>query len=190
MRNERQEKMLELIQARKNLKISELSQEFGVSEMTIHRDIKPLVEDGLVIKTFGGITLVRSDQGYGHYPQDCPICLRKINERLSYRMILPHNRVDTFCCVHCGLIRHQEVQHEVIQALCFDFLYHTTISSLMAWYVVDSSVDMHCCQPQLLPFGRKEDGQRFVNGFGGRVLSFEQALKEVTETGKGCCEHE
>jgi len=190
LRNERQKKIMELIQSKQTLKISELSQCFGVSEMTIHRDIKPLIEEGLIMKTFGGISLGHTDQVPRHDPADCAVCLRKINDRLSYRIILPQNRVDTACCAHCGLIRHKGVHDQVIQALCHDFLYHTTISSLIAWYVMDSSVDMHCCQPQLLAFGRKEDAEKFVKGFGGRVLSFELAMKEVTEAGKGCCEHE
>ena len=190
MKNERQKEILELIQREKNLRISELSQYFGVSEMTIHRDIKPLIEQGQIMKTFGGITVVQANQDHRTDSQQCVVCYSKIDDRLSYRIILPSNRVESACCVHCGLIRHKEVQDQIIQAICYDFLYHTTISSQMAWYVMDTSIDMHCCQPQLLAFGRKDDGDKFVKGFGGRVLSFEQAMREVIQVEKGCCRHE
>src|SRR5690625_7888217 len=55
---ERQNRIKELIQVKHNMKISELSKELCVSEMTVHRDLKPLIDAGIVIKTFGGISLV------------------------------------------------------------------------------------------------------------------------------------
>ncbi|GAX89675.1 DeoR family transcriptional regulator [Effusibacillus lacus] len=105
---ERQIRIKELIQVRRNLKISELSELLGVSEMTIHRDIKPLIEEGIVIKTFGGITLVRETPGTVSDNDDCVFCNRKIDTRLGYRLILPNNKVETTCCAHCGLLRHYQ----------------------------------------------------------------------------------
>src|SRR5699024_7115015 len=87
--NERQKKIMELIQGRKSLKTAELSELFGVSEMTIYRDIKVLIEQGLVIKTFGGITLMEPNEPSLRDPQACVVCYRNINDRLSYRLILP-----------------------------------------------------------------------------------------------------
>ena len=54
---ERRSRIKALIQSKQNMKISELSELLGVSEMTIHRDLRPLLEEGLIHKTFGGITL-------------------------------------------------------------------------------------------------------------------------------------
>ena len=177
--HERQEKIRELIQARHNVKISELSLLFGVSEMTIHRDIKPLVEEGLVMKTFGGMTLIREESGAVANHDDCVYCYRKIDQRLSYRLILPKHRVEAACCAHCGLLRQQQLGKEVMQGICFDFFSHATISAQVAWFVMDTTVDMHCCQPQLLTFGRKDYAEGFVKGFGGVVLSFDEAMEQL-----------
>ncbi|RKD25551.1 transcriptional regulator [Ammoniphilus oxalaticus] len=178
---------MDLIQTERSLRTAELSERFNVSEMTIYRDIKPLIEQGLVMKTFGGIALMQNEREV-RGSQECVVCYRTINERLSYRLILPNNRIDSACCAHCGLIFHKEYEDDVIQALCYDFLLQTTISAPLAWYVLDTSLDMQCCQPQALAFGRISDAEKFVKGFGGRVCSFEEATREVTRT-EGCCKH-
>jgi len=175
-RNERQEKIIELVRNKQTLKIIELSQLFGVSEMTIHRDVKPLIEQGVVMKIFGGIALATKEKGES---DDCVVCYRKIQDRLSYRLILSNNQVESACCAHCGLIRHAQCGDQVVQALCYDFLTHTTISCLHAWYVVDTSFDLRCCQPQALPFGSRKEAEQFVKGFGGSVLSFEEATEAI-----------
>jgi len=50
---ERQTYIKELIQAENHIKISELSKRLDVSDMTIHRDVKVLIDEGVVVKTFG-----------------------------------------------------------------------------------------------------------------------------------------
>ncbi|MFS8580507.1 MAG: DeoR family transcriptional regulator, partial [Novibacillus thermophilus] len=60
---ERQKHIRDLIQKKKTLKISELSEYLQVSEMTVYRDIKPLIEEGLIEKTFGGVSLVEKREG-------------------------------------------------------------------------------------------------------------------------------
>lgn len=188
---ERQERIKELIQSRHNLKISELSELLGVSEMTIHRDIRPLVEKGIVMKTFGGIALVRKEPVNGADSNVCVFCYRKIDDRLAYRLILPNNRVECACCGHCGLLRHRQLKDRVIQAISYDFFSHTTVSAPLAWFVMDTKVDIHCCQPQVLIFERKDYAEGFVRGFGGAVLSFAEAMEKVhnkTESdGGGSC---
>lgn len=176
---------MELICEKKTLKTSELSKFFDVSEMTIYRDIRPLIEQGLVMKTFGGIALLESNDR-SRNPQQCVVCDRTINLRLSYRLILSNNRIESACCAHCGLIFHRDCEEEVAQALCYDFLLQTTVSAYIASYVLDTSLDAQCCQPQVLPFGRREDARKFVKGFGGRVCSFEEAMNEVVASKEGC----
>lgn len=192
--HERQERIKELIQTRHNLKISELSHLLGVSEMTIHRDIKPLVEAGIIKKTFGGISLVRAEPARNANPDDCVYCHRKIDQRLSFRLILSNHRVESACCAHCGILRKLQLGDEVIQSICYDFFSHATISASMAWFVMDTSVDMQCCQPQLLAFGRKDYAEGFTRGFGGVVLSFAEAMKrlcsmEKVDGSKSCCKN-
>ena len=190
--SERQKKIRELIVSRKSLKISELSEIFNVSEMTIHRDIKTMVESGFIEKSFGGISLVNREDKVSN-GNECVVCHRSINQRLSFRLILTKNRVETTCCTHCGLIRHQMLGDKVIETLCCDFFTNTTISAASAWFVMDTTVDLSCCQPQVLPFNQKEHAEGFVRGFGGNVVTFIEAMEKVTgnmEKSKSCCQHE
>ena len=178
---ERQNRIKSLIQEREHMKISELSQELNVSEMTIHRDLKPLIDQEYVIKTFGGVTLSQHLQKLPPSPEVCVICQRDINERLAYRLILPNNQIEMACCAHCGLMRHRQLSGNAIQAICHDFLKHTTISAPDTWYVMDTSINIGCCQPQVLTFEQKSDAEKFTKGFGGHIYTFEEAVSAVHE---------
>ncbi|WP_019006720.1 DeoR family transcriptional regulator [Cohnella laeviribosi] len=52
--NERQQQILEWLNAEREVKISELKEAFGVTEMTIRRDLEKLEAAGNVKRTFGG----------------------------------------------------------------------------------------------------------------------------------------
>lgn len=187
---ERQSKIKEIVQEKYHVKISDLSKQLKVSEMTIHRDLKPLIEKGVIIKTFGGVTLANQKE------QDesihlCVFCNRQLNDKLAYRLILENNKIEKACCAHCGLLRHHQLAEKVTQAMCYDFLRHTTISAPSAWFVLDTSIDMGCCQPQVLTFEWKDHAERFVKGFGGKVLPFSQAIDSILEkmNGHHSCSH-
>ncbi|WP_339226706.1 DeoR family transcriptional regulator [Oceanobacillus sp. FSL K6-2867] len=184
---ERRNHIKELIKEKRNMKISDLSNELEVSEMTIHRDLKPLIEEGLIVKTFGGISLVQDKPEKASFSnlEECAYCSRKIYERLSYRLIFPNNKIEMACCCHCGLLRHRQQEEEVIQAICTDFLRQTVISANLAWYVMDTSINMGCCQPQLLAFEMQEHAQKFVKGFGGKVYTFNEAMEAIFQVMSG-----
>lgn len=185
---ERLHRIKEIITTRKNVKISELSKELDVSEMTIHRDIKPLVDDGFVIKTFGGVSLAQTSPVEAN--DDCVYCSRPIHEKLAYKLILSNNRSEIACCAHCGLLRHRQLGEEVVQAITFDFLRQTTISAHLATFVLDSSIDVGCCRPQVLTFEYKDHAEKFVKGFDGTVYPLEDAMESVFEKmngSSGCC---
>jgi DNA-binding Lrp family transcriptional regulator len=170
---ERQRRIKELIRNHRSLRISKLSEMLGVSEMTIHRDLKPLIEEGVVRRTYGGVEWKQSTPSAS---LDCPLCGRTGDQRLTYRLILRDERVETTCCPHCGLLRHQQVEEEVVQAICQDFLTNTTVSADHAWYVFQPQVEIGCCQPQVLSFACKEVAQRFINGFGGSLHNHHSAM--------------
>lgn len=184
---ERQKRIKTLIRDRKTVKISELSAELNVSEMTVHRDLKPLISEGFVLKTFGGVTL---NDTLKHVPPDldeCVICRRAVQNRLAYRIIYPDQRMEMACCAHCGFIRHNQIANDVAQAMCYDFLMATTINVPEAWFVMDTSINIGCCQPQVLPFELKDHAEKFVRGFGGNVYTFEEALEAVDVKMHGHC---
>lgn len=177
---ERRERIEALIRSNRTMKIAELSKALNVSEMTIHRDLKPLVEEGTVIKTFGGVSLVQHQLKDVLLINECVYCKKGINERLAYRLILTNKIMEVACCSHCGLLRHKQLGDNVFQAICYDFLRNTTISAHEAWFVMDTTLNMGCCKPQVLPFEHRHQAEQFVEGFEGRVLNFDEALKELS----------
>lgn len=182
---ERKRKIKELIQTKKTLKISELSERFNVSEMTIYRDIKPLIEEGLIAKTFGGISLVEKAAQTATDQHRCVYCDKPNNPKMIYRLILPNDTIETACCAHCGLLRHQQLGDKVVQAICHDFFIHTTISAPLTWYVMCTSLDVSCCQPQVLTFAKREHAEKFVKGFGGTIYPFKEVMEVVQREMQG-----
>lgn len=178
---ERKRKIEELITERKTMKISELSEEMDVSEMTVHRDIKPLIAEGFITKTFGGITLTLEPEKKVEKTDTCNFCEGDLNDRLIYRIFLKENKTVTACCAHCGVLKYRELKRDVTQAICRDFLLQTTISASRAWYVIDTLLPVGCCKPQVLTFEEEEYANRFVTGFGGEVYRFEDILDVVYE---------
>ena len=57
---ERRNLILEKLQEEKKVVVSELSQQFGVSEETIRRDLEKMEKEGLAIKSYGGAVLNES----------------------------------------------------------------------------------------------------------------------------------
>lgn len=177
---ERRHRIKELIQSNKTMKISELSRHFSVSEMTIHRDIKPLIEEGFAFKTFGGVSLAKSKPITSSSENDqCIYCKSKIKDRTAYLLILQNNQIERTCCPHCGIIRQLQLDHQVVQALCQDFLTETTISAHLSYYVLESSLHTGCCHPHILTFQLKDYAEKFTIGFGGSVYTFEEIKKKI-----------
>lgn len=174
---ERLHRIKELIQTEHHLKIADLSEQFGVSQMTIHRDIKPLVKDGVVVKTFGGIMLAREEEK--PKTNTCIYCSGPLHTRLVYRLILVNNKIEMTCCAHCGLLRQRQLGDEVVQSICKDFLTQTTVSAPLSYYIMDTSINIGCCQPQVLAFEYEEDANKFIKGFGGNVYTFNEAIETV-----------
>ena len=54
---ERRNLILEKLQEEKRVVVSELSQQFGVSEETIRRDLEKMEKEGLATKSYGGAVL-------------------------------------------------------------------------------------------------------------------------------------
>ena len=68
---ERRSLILEKLQDEKRVVVSELSEQFGVSEETIRRDLDKLDKEGLASKSYGGAVLVENNNA------DMPFNVRK-----------------------------------------------------------------------------------------------------------------
>ena len=58
MKETRQQEILDLLKTAKEISTEDLASHFGVSTQTIRRDLEKLEDDGLVIKMYGGASLV------------------------------------------------------------------------------------------------------------------------------------
>lgn len=173
---ERQEHIKQVLETRKTVKISELSNELQVSEMTIRRDVKPFIKNGSVIKTFGGVSLATSSRKSETMKDTCIFCHRTLHQKMTYKLIRTNGNTEFACCAHCGLLRQMQLKNEVTHTICYDFLKQTTISAPIAFFVMDTSLDIGCCKPQVLTFEWREHANKFIQGFGGKVYNFEEAL--------------
>lgn len=178
---ERQSKILEWLRREGHLKVSDLSRRLNVSEMTVHRDIRVLVQQGRVLKTYGGISLVQpsTEETGRDAATACSLCRRPVNDRLAMTLTGAGGQIETFCCAHCGMLRFLHRRDEAGDLLGRDFLLGHTVGARTAWYVFDSEIHVPCCEPQLLLFGEREHAERFVRGFGGTVLPFDAAAEEL-----------
>ncbi|MDP4108171.1 MAG: DeoR family transcriptional regulator, partial [Bacillota bacterium] len=112
---ERQKLILEWLGEEGTLSIVEISKRLNVSEMTIYRDIKPLLERNKIKKTSGGITLVELE----HFSSNiCSYCLKELNNRHPVQIITNDLKVEQLCCPHCGLLRYKDIEKDVSQIIC------------------------------------------------------------------------
>lgn len=174
---ERQQRILELLQVQKTLKIKDLVEQLRVSPMTIHRDLRQLDNAGLAKKVHGGVTRVRAFLPKGSQFEACSLCNKPSLARTAFIIHGTSGEQLHACCSHCGLLLLSR-QEAGIQALTTGFLYGQIVSAQQATYLVESSVVL-CCVPSVLSFSNQEDARRFQQGFGGQVMDLRQAQQHL-----------
>ncbi|GIN84853.1 HTH-type transcriptional repressor YcnK [Heyndrickxia sporothermodurans] len=181
---ERSQKILEWLECEGNLRISDLSKRLKVSEMTVYRDIKPLIEQQKVIKTSNGVALSPPIKKPAYA---CSYCYKESNTRHSVQIITIHQQVEQTCCLHCGLLYYSEIEDKVSQILCKDFLHDTTMSAKLATYIIGADINLNCCQPQVIAFESMKQAKQFQKGFGGEVYQFSNAIGAIKQIMNGSC---
>jgi DeoR/GlpR family transcriptional regulator of sugar metabolism len=104
---ERQHQILDWLTEEGTLTITEISKRLNVSEMTVYRDIKPLLEENKIDKTSRGISLSPILNGSSNI---CTYCLKELNNRHPVQIIRHDQKVEQLCCPHCGLLRCKEIK--------------------------------------------------------------------------------
>jgi DeoR family transcriptional regulator, copper-sensing transcriptional repressor len=172
--SQRQEHILKWLQEAQSLSIEAISQHFGVSIMTVHRDLAVLSEQGLVEKVHGGVMLPKARPESSSL---CRMCGILIQARTG--LIIHLTSGDNFpaCCPHCGLML--MAGQAIKSALAPDVIYQRMINVLQAYYVLGSRVTL-CCAPSLLCFADQADALSFQAGFGGEVLNYVQAQQSLS----------
>jgi DeoR family transcriptional regulator, copper-sensing transcriptional repressor len=175
---ERKQQILTWIEEEGTLKVSEISERLGVSEMTIYRDINVLIKENKVIKTSKGITTFTPEPTSSS--RTCTYCFKAISSRHNVHLILKDQRVEETCCAHCGILRYEDISDQVSQIICNDFLLDTTISAKTAYFVMNADVDIRCCKPQVLSFESQEIALKFQKGFGGEMYRFDEIVQAIS----------
>jgi DeoR family transcriptional regulator, copper-sensing transcriptional repressor len=181
---ERQQQILTWIKEEKSLRVSELSERLHVSEMTVYRDLKPLIEQQKVLKTSNGIVKAPSVQ---NSTKGCSYCFKESITRHSVQIITIHQQVVHACCAHCGLLYYAENEGEIAQILCKDFLHDTTLSAKAAAFILDANLNLNCCHPQVIAFGSYTQAENFQRGFGGEIHHFLDAIHTLEQKMNGNC---
>jgi DeoR/GlpR family transcriptional regulator of sugar metabolism len=174
--NSRRTHLLEWLCEHKRATIDALSEQFGVSGMTIHRDLAELAKTGKIRKVHGGVVWVDEASAPSPSPSPdgkCEMC-GVAASRMPFIIRRTDGQTHTACCAHCGLMMLMSTEG-VASVLTTDFLYGRTVSARSAAYVVGSGVHL-CCAPSVLSFASADDAERFARGFGGTVMAYDEAL--------------
>lgn len=169
----RQQKILDFVTQKGDIRVEEIQQAIGISQATTYREIQALAELDLVTKIPGGIS------GRSTSARHCIQCGQETNPRTAILMEQPGGEKSTACCSHCGLMALSS-RKDIRMAMTPDFFYGTMLNVRDAWYVMQSDVGV-CCQPSVLSFSNRKDAERFVRGFGGSALDFISARNKIGE---------
>ncbi|SHJ78521.1 DeoR-like helix-turn-helix domain-containing protein [Malonomonas rubra DSM 5091] len=179
---ERRKELLIWLEEEGTLSLSEMVERFGVSKMTIHRDLDLLEQRQVLKRIHGGAAriekLVRDRDGRYESRLEqgsCLVCFRPPTQQLLYTLTLKNGEQKVACCPHCGISAHLMLGDRIAMALTADYL-TGKLHSAQHSYFVFGSVAVPCCRPSILTFEDKEMADRFQKGFGGQVGSLSDAM--------------
>lgn len=176
----RQDLILSWLNETPSLSIDELVSRLGVSIMTVHRDLDHLVRAGQVEKVHGGVMRAEARPRHTRALQLCRLCSGMVSER-TQMIIQPAQGEPLYaCCPHCGLLLLAD-SIQPVSILAKDFIYGRMVNARNATYLVNSSVTL-CCQPNYLCFACEQDAHAFQMGFGGHLMTFDEARNALVST--------
>ena len=173
---ERREYILEQLQKTGRVRVTALSEELGVSRMTVHRDLDALVAEGLVEKVFGGAVLPGGTTLVTRKAH-CAMCGRPVNDRTRVVLQTQSGEQIEACCPHCALLL-LESREDVVSGLAVDFIHGQMINLRTATFLVNPEVVV-CCTPPVLCFADEEEARRFQEGFHGDLATLSDAKKLI-----------
>jgi DeoR family transcriptional regulator, copper-sensing transcriptional repressor len=183
----RHQRILDLLNEQGIVHISQLSEEFDVSEMTIHRDLAQLETEGYLRKVRGGavpVPIPPHTSGQTASPvENCFMCQMPTRSQTQMTLNLADGTAKRACCPHCGLHGLQMMGDHIVSALVTDFLRGNIINAQAAIYLVEPDITV-CCTPTVLAFQRKDDASRFQEGFGGHLMNMTETLDYLSQAMK------
>lgn len=176
---DRKREILKLIkEGEQNTK--KLAEKFGVSLMSIYRDLKDLEKEGLIVRKYGKLEVANKNVKESQEKQKdiCAFCHKENDDRLRFTFHLETGKQIHTCCPHCGLLLYKSILDPIDAITTKDFITCNLLSGTSAYYVLGSAA-APCCSPSVLAFARKEDAVMFKTGFGGEIFEFEEATKVI-----------
>ena len=102
----------------------------------------------------------------------CPMCGSEMGAA-KFTVTLKDGKEKLYACPRCAM---QDIDVRAAKSLsATDFLSRKTVDGRKAFYLAKASYG-ECCPPFWLSFAGREDAEKFSKGFGGKVLTFEEAL--------------
>jgi hypothetical protein len=177
----RRKELMSWLEAEGTLSLAEMVARFGVSKMTIHRDLDLLEQRQALKRIHGGAARIERTPRElraeaKNEPGSCLICYRSPTQHLLYSLTMKNGQQAVACCPHCGISAHLIRGEQVAMALTADYLTGRLHSAQHSYFVM-GSIAVPCCKPSMLTFADEEMAKRFQMGFGGTLGRFGEALE-------------
>ena len=108
----------------------------------------------------------------------CQVCGMDVSKypHTKYVVITTEGEEFSTCGVQCGLTLHLRLKEKFKSATATDLLSNRSFDAQRGFYVYKSTVitDMG---PGFIAFSTREKAENFAKGFGGRVVTYQEALE-------------
>jgi hypothetical protein len=124
------------------------------------------------------LVFLNGSQTWADPGQPCSICGMDVSRyvHVKYVVATTDGKSYTTCGVQCGLTLHLQLKEKFKSATATDLLSNRSVDVQKAFYVYKSTVitDMG---PGFIAFSTREKAENFAKGFGGRVVTYQEALE-------------
>lgn len=172
-REERQREIITLLSRESGVSAGDLALRFKVSRMTIHRDLRSLFKQGMLLRIRGGavtkglVGAVREG--------DCSACQRRLIPHQCSEIHRLDGTINVTCCAACGLRQYRDNSGSG-QILVGDQISGQMVRAQDAFFLMNSLASP-CCKPSLLSFASETEVALFQAGFGGSIARMDEALE-------------
>ena len=108
----------------------------------------------------------------------CQVCGMDVSKYPHTRYVVTTTEGEEYvtCGVQCGLTLHLRLKEKFKSATATDLLSNRSFDAQKGFYVYKSTVisDM---APGFISFVRRADAEKFQKGFGGKVVTYQEALE-------------
>jgi len=108
----------------------------------------------------------------------CNVCGMDVSKytHVKYVVTSTDGKTYTTCGVQCGLTLQIRLGNKFKSAVAMDLITHREVEASKAYYVYKSTVitDM---APGFIAFSTREKAENFAKGFGGKVVTYQEALE-------------